>query len=64
MLKDDIIKINDQFTGEEMVEYIQSRFKERQEEIHAIGDKFAKKIHNRYGDKNYPLHMILKESKN
>lgn len=62
LTSDDIRKIKEQFNDSEMVDYIQERFIERQTEIERKAKKFARRIERHYGDRKYPLHILLKKA--
>lgn len=62
LTSEDIRKIKDQFNDNEMIDYIQEEFLQRQSIIQKGAKKFANQINERYGDRQYPLHTLLKKA--
>lgn len=58
----DIKRLRNKYNDEALLEQIQFAFLEKRKEIKKRAKKFAKLMLEKYGDANYPLHIILKKS--
>lgn len=55
-------KLRERYGDQELLDQIQDTFIERSREVRKRAKKFAKKINEKYGGQNYPLHILLKKA--
>ena len=55
-------KLREKYGDEDILDQIQDAFIERSKEIKKKAKKFARMIMDRYGNQNYPLHILLKKA--
>ena len=59
---EDIRKIREKYSNDEVIEQIQDQFIERQQHVQKVAKKFTKQISEKYGNMNYPLHIMLRKA--
>ena len=55
-------KLRERYGDQELLDQIQDSFVERTREVRKRAKKFARMISERYGNSNYPLHILLKKA--